>query len=140
MTPQPDHNTSRNSLALATLLAFFIALPLQAIAQIDTKEPAPLNQRTPGAAQAARFLAQSTMGATTQDIKLVQKAGIRNWIQQQLTRPATRTEPYIEALQLYTQENTETSRAQAPYHRVMSAGNYPLCQASCPPLVPFINC
>ena len=73
---------------------------------------------------AARFLAQATMGANSTDIRLLQQTGFNDWIQQQLVRQASLTEPYIEALQKHSLKNNQISPSHAAYHRVGSAGNY----------------
>lgn len=64
------------------------------------------------------------MGANLNDIEQLQFIGFQRWIERQLAVSPTLTEPYIQALQKFTLENTDTTRAEAPYHRVMSAGNF----------------
>ena len=64
------------------------------------------------------------MGATHNDIQLLQKTGFNDWIQQQIMRQTSLTEPYIEALQSYSLSDKGTPPSHAAYHRVMSAGNY----------------
>jgi uncharacterized protein (DUF1800 family) len=47
--------------------------------------------------EAARFLNQATFGATTQEIKLVRKAGYPAWIEAQFKKPATKHLEYVQA-------------------------------------------
>ena len=50
------------------------------------------------AAEASRFLTQATFGPTQADIALVSRLGYSEWIEEQLSMPATLSEPKVEAV------------------------------------------
>ncbi len=62
------------------------------IAQVNGTPPVPLV--TP--ADASRFLAQATFGATDADIHILSKIGYSAWLNQQFTTPPTLHEPAVE--------------------------------------------
>lgn len=74
-------------------------------------------------ASAARFLAQATLGYSESDIKQVKTVGYRRWILEQLSLPASLTEPYIEFLTSRVEEDYDVGGNLLAYHKVRSAGN-----------------
>ncbi len=71
---------------------------------------------------AARFLLQSTLGPTDAEIERVQKLGYEKWIDQQLKRDSTKTEPYIEYLISRCEEDLPKSGNLFAYQKIKSAG------------------
>jgi len=50
------------------------------------------------AAEASRFLAQASMGASDEEIAAVQARGYTGWIDDQIKQPQTLAQPYVEAM------------------------------------------
>src|ERR1051326_4584730 len=62
-----------------------------------TPTPTATPTPTPSASEAARFLTQSTFGATNSQISQVQQSGLSNFLDQQFSTPATPTLPRVDA-------------------------------------------
>ena len=72
-----------------------------------------LTKTNPSPENAARFLMQSSLGFTPKMIKEVAQTGYETWIDSQLTKPPSLTEPYIEYLKtclLYTSPSPRDQR------------------------------
>jgi len=76
---------------LVGLLAFTVSTHPQA--QVIFRD----GFEVPSPEEATRFLIQSTFGATQEDIQEVRQLGFAGWIDRQLTMPASRQRPYIQA-------------------------------------------
>ncbi len=72
---------------------------------------------------AARFLLQATLGPTHKEIARVQKLGFEHWIDAELKREPTLTEPYIEYLASRNAADISESNYKFAYHKIQSAGN-----------------
>jgi len=75
------------------------------------------------AENASRFLLQATLGPTQNEIERVQKLGFDRWLDIELTRKATLTEPYIEYLASRNAADIKEPTYKFAYHKIQSSGN-----------------
>src|ERR1043166_9218324 len=79
--------------SILLVVLFLVASPSHsAFAKKKKKKPTPTPTPTPSASEAARFLTQSTFGATNSQISQVQQSGLSNFLDQQFS---TRTTPTL---------------------------------------------
>jgi len=83
--------------SILLVLLFLVASPNHSAFAKKKKKPKPTPTPTPSAAEAARFLTQSTFGATDSLISQVQQSGFSNFLDQQFSTPATPTLPRVDA-------------------------------------------
>ena len=83
------------------------------LTDIPAPEPVPITTKS-----AARFLSQSTMGFSPNDLQLVTSMGINEWLQLQIRKPATKTEPYIKNIQHRFGKDKTTAKRDLAYHKV----------------------
>ena len=110
-------NLGRLSSILLVAL-FLTALPNQSAWARKRKRPTPTPTPTatptptPSAGDAARFLTQSTFGATTASITQVQQSGFDGYVNQQFSTSATPTVPIADALVSILPAGTDPSYPQ----------------------------
>jgi len=75
----------------------------------------------PTDADAARFLTMATFGPTQADITHLRAVGVNQWIQQQLSMPATLERPYIEALDAQVQNPGQKDRIERWFAAAVTA-------------------
>ena len=71
----------------------------------------------------ARFLNQSTLGWNESELKELTELGQKRWLEQQLSKNATKLEPYISMLAARLEEDADTVAGTLPYHKVNLARN-----------------
>jgi uncharacterized protein (DUF1800 family) len=82
--------------SILLVVLFLVASPSHsAFAKKKKKKPTPTP--TPSASEAARFLTQSTFGATNSQITQVQQSGLSNFLDQQFSTPTTPTLQRVDA-------------------------------------------
>ncbi|MDB4459099.1 DUF1800 family protein [bacterium] len=72
---------------------------------------------------ASRFLLQASLGPTDKEIAAVERMGFASWIDIQLGRKVSLTEPYIEYLTSRRDADIEEPPHKFAYHKIKSAGN-----------------
>ncbi|HEY6984466.1 MAG TPA: DUF1800 family protein, partial [Rhodanobacteraceae bacterium] len=72
-------------------------------------------------AEAARFLTMATFGPTPAEIAHLRAVGYGEWLQQQLSMPATLQRPYVEALDAGVQNPGQSDRMQAWFANAITA-------------------
>jgi uncharacterized protein (DUF1800 family) len=116
-------SVTRNVGRLSTILLvalFLTALPNNsALARKKRRPPptptptaTPTPTPTPSAADAARFLTQSTFGPTAGSITQVQQSGFDGYLNQQFSKPATPTLPFVDGLIALLPAGTDPSYPQ----------------------------
>jgi uncharacterized protein (DUF1800 family) len=83
---------------VAVVLVFALALTAWTRANAgDALFVAGFEDAAPTPAEASRFLAQATFGATADDVARVQRIGYEGWLAEQLATPASLQLPYVRA-------------------------------------------
>jgi uncharacterized protein (DUF1800 family) len=89
------------------VLLFLVASPSHSAFAKKKKKPKPTP--TPSSAEAARFLTQSTFGATSSLISQVQQSGFSKFVDQQFSTPPTSTLPRVDAASAALPAGTDPS-------------------------------